>query len=95
MRYRAPTFRRRPENMTEPTRRPILHLKTVRQLPAAAPPQVAWRCKPCGALVDLNPALADKDEVRCPSCNALLGRAEQFRSDPPQLQRVRARMVGG
>ena len=80
--------------MTEPPRRPILHLKAPPpglKTPAAP---AAWRCKPCGAPVEVAVTLADEDEVRCPSCNALLGRASQFRSDPPQLQRVRARLIG-
>ncbi|WP_372781924.1 hypothetical protein [Phenylobacterium sp.] len=79
--------------MTEPPRRPILRLKTALAPKAAAP--LAWRCKPCGAAVEVAPALADEDEVRCPSCNAALGRAGQFRADPPQLQRIRARLAGG
>ena len=80
--------------MTEPPRRPILHLKTPPPSAKVAAPSVGWRCKPCGAPVEIAATLADEDEVRCPACNALLGRARQFRSDPPQLQRVRARLVG-
>jgi rubrerythrin len=79
-------------SMTEPTRRPILRLKN--PPPAAKTPR-AWRCKPCGAPVEIAATLADDGEVRCPACNALLGTAHQFRSDPPQLQRIRARLVGG
>jgi uncharacterized paraquat-inducible protein A len=81
--------------MTEPTRRPILHLKTPPPGSKTPSPTVGWRCKPCGAPVEVAAALDGQDEVRCPACNALLGRADQFRSDPPQLQRIRARMVGG
>ncbi|HEX3365001.1 hypothetical protein [Phenylobacterium sp.] len=80
--------------MTERPSRPILHLKAATASPVLAPPAAGWRCKPCGAVVDVNSGLADADEVRCPSCGALLGRAGQFRSDPPQLQRIRARRVG-
>jgi DNA-directed RNA polymerase subunit RPC12/RpoP len=84
--------------MTERPSRPILHLKAGTVSLAKAPPAAAaatgWRCKPCGAAVDIESSLADADEVRCPSCGALLGRAGQFRSDPPQLQRIRARPVG-
>ncbi len=81
--------------MTEPPRRrPILHLKAPPPGLKAPSAPSAWRCKPCGAPVEVAAALADEDDVRCPSCNALLGRASQFRSDPPQLQRVRARLVG-
>jgi DNA-directed RNA polymerase subunit RPC12/RpoP len=83
--------------MTERPSRTILHLKTPSPSAAKTPPVAAaagWRCKPCGAAVDLDSGLADADEVRCPSCRALLGRAGQFRSDPPQVQRIRARRVG-
>jgi hypothetical protein len=83
--------------MSERPSRPILHLKGARVItPTAAPaPAVAgWRCKPCGATANIEARLEDDDEVRCPACGALLGRAGQFRSDPPQLQRIRARRVG-
>jgi hypothetical protein len=78
--------------MTERPTRPILHLKAT---PAPAPkdPKSEWRCKPCGAVVEIDPNLADGDTVRCPACGAALGRAGQFRSDPPQMQRLRARQV--
>jgi len=80
------------QHMTERPTRPILHLKGA---PAPAPKAVSaeWRCKPCGAAVEIDPSLDDMDLVRCPGCGASLGRAGQFRSDPPQLQRVRARRV--
>jgi uncharacterized paraquat-inducible protein A len=80
--------------MTERPHRPILHLKAA-TAPAAktAPPAAGWRCKPCGAAVEIGPSLDEADDVRCPSCGAVLGRAGQFRSDPPQLQRLRARRV--
>jgi predicted RNA-binding Zn-ribbon protein involved in translation (DUF1610 family) len=83
--------------MTERPSRPILHLKAAPPSAAKAPAPVTaagWRCKPCGAAVDIEAGLDDADEVRCPACGALLGRAGQFRSDPPQLQRIRARRVG-
>ena len=51
-----------------------------------------WKCKPCGAALEIGADLADADAVRCPACNAKLGRAEQFRSDPPDAK-VRARRV--
>ena len=31
--------------------------------------------------------------MRCPACNARLGRAGDFRLDPPPLERLRARAV--
>lgn len=76
--------------MTDRPTRPILHLKTTVTL-APKEPKSEWRCKPCGSVVEIDPALADTDTVRCPACDAALGRAGQFRSDPPQIQRLRAR----
>jgi DNA-directed RNA polymerase subunit RPC12/RpoP len=84
--------------MADPPRRPTLRLKNPPPLPPtpaalapAAAPAVRWKCKPCGAGFDVSPSLGDADAVRCPSCNARLGRAEQFRGDPAQVQGVRAR----
>jgi hypothetical protein len=78
--------------MTDRPTRPILHLKaTPTPTPKDLKPE--WRCKPCGSVVDVDAALADIDTVRCPACGAALGRAGQFRSDPPQIQRLRARRV--
>ena len=79
--------------MTEPPRRPTLHLKNppLRVQPAAPP--VRWKCKPCGALLEVDLALADDAAVRCPSCNARLGRVEQFRGDPAEVRGVRARLA--
>ncbi|HEY1753039.1 MAG TPA: hypothetical protein VGG29_17400 [Caulobacteraceae bacterium] len=82
--------------------RPILRLKT--PPPAALtppgptpPPRAAgpqWKCKPCGAAFTPDPTLADSAPVRCPSCNAKLGKAGQFRGYHPG-ERVRARRVEG
>ena len=62
--------------------------------PPPPKPTFAWKCKPCGKGLDVAPELADDDAVRCPSCNARLGLARDFRSDPPNLEKVRARWVG-
>jgi DNA-directed RNA polymerase subunit RPC12/RpoP len=78
--------------MTERPPRPILHLKG-KTAPAPNAPQTSWRCKPCGAVVEIASDLADTDTIRCQACGASLGKAGQFRSDPPQLQRLRARQV--
>ncbi len=60
--------------------------------PPPPPPAVGdWKCKPCGARFDPSPDLADEDSVRCPSCNARLGLASDFRSDPPNVEKLRAR----
>ena len=82
-------------DMTDRPRRPLLHLKAGTAPAAKTPPPGKWRCKPCGGVVELDADLADEAEVRCGSCGAVLGRAGQFRSDPPQLQRIRARRIGG
>jgi hypothetical protein len=86
----------------EPRRRPILSLKNP---PKVAPPeafkpapqappavQFDWKCKPCGAGVLIDAALGDEVVVRCPSCNAKLGTAGDFRAEPPP-SKLRARPV--
>ena len=73
--------------------------KTVFVAPQAAPPPPPpapapvgdWKCKPCGTRFDPPPELADEDHVRCPSCNARLGLASDFRADPPNVAKLRAR----
>jgi DNA-directed RNA polymerase subunit RPC12/RpoP len=79
--------------MTEPTRRPILSLKNPPRVAAPPAPARRWKCKPCGAALEVPASLADEDAVRCPSCNARLGRAGQFRSEDPEQQKVRARLA--
>jgi DNA-directed RNA polymerase subunit RPC12/RpoP len=64
-----------------------------RRAPAPAKPEAQWRCKPCGKAFELPLELADDEAVRCPSCNARLGLAADFRANPPNLARVRARAV--
>jgi hypothetical protein len=60
--------------------------------PPPPPPAVGdWKCKPCGTRFDPAPELADEDSVRCPSCNARLGLASDFRADPPNVEKLRAR----
>ena len=81
----------------EPRARPAFKPRPQHVAPPAAPvvkPVHAWKCKPCGTGFDVGPELADDDAVRCPSCNARVGRAKDFRSDPPTLAKVRARQVG-
>lgn len=76
--------------MSEPPRRRILSLKRPPQATAKSEPRV-WRCKPCGALVEVAVDAAPESIVRCTTCNARLGRAELFLADPPG--RVRARLA--
>lgn len=58
---------------------------------APTPPPPQWKCRPCGAAFDPPSSLADDEHVRCPACNARLGLARDFRSDPPAVERLRAR----
>jgi hypothetical protein len=64
-----------------------------RPAPTPPPPAHAWKCKPCGTGFTPSPDLPDDESVRCPACNARLGRAADFRSDPPNLEKLRARPV--
>jgi DNA-directed RNA polymerase subunit RPC12/RpoP len=90
--------------VTRPTVREFTPAKSTRPPRLARPPRIepepkpkqnlfAWKCKPCGKGFDVAAELADEDSVRCPSCNARLGLARDFRSDPPNLDKVRARAV--
>lgn len=76
----------------------MLHLKSPPRALAPAPSPVKpspvkWKCKPCGELLEVGPTLPDEAVIRCPACNARLGRAAQFRSEEPQPPGVRARRV--
>lgn len=63
--------------------------------PPAPPPQTfAWKCKPCGTGFNVADDLADDVVIRCPSCNAKIGLAGDFRAAPPPA-RLRARPVKG
>lgn len=64
-----------------------------RPAPPPPPPQHDWKCKPCGTGFTPSPDLPDEESVRCPSCNARLGKAVDFRSDPPNLEKLRARQA--
>lgn len=85
--------------MEDKPRRAILSLKAAPKfklqpsLKALAIKDFEWRCKPCGALVKIDPEWADADFVRCPSCTAKLGRAADFRVATPEEAKVRARLV--
>ena len=58
-----------------------------------APPPATWKCRPCGSGFTPPEVAAETDAVRCPSCNAKLGLVRDFRGDPPNLDRLRARPV--
>lgn len=72
--------------------RPILSLKPRQsaESPAAEAPS-RWKCKPCGAGFEVAGDSAE-EHVRCPKCNARLGLTVDFLSDPPKIQRLRARV---
>lgn len=79
--------------MTDAPRRPILSLKNPPAPKAPQPPapkEQRWKCKPCGAAVVLTGAEPEDQVIRCPNCNAKLGLAGQFLSDPPS-PKIRAR----
>jgi hypothetical protein len=79
--------------MTEERRRPILRLKSP-PAPKPAPPVASrWKCKPCGTVVTVTGLEAADAVVRCTGCNAKLGVAGDFKSDPPELSRLRARPI--
>ena len=79
---------------SEPPRRKILSLKSGVAAPGGPPPPTGdFKCKPCGARFDPPAELADEDSVRCPSCNARLGLAADFRADPPRVEKLRARYL--
>ena len=71
--------------MSERPARPILRLKNPPKLPE--PPPAPWKCKPCGAALIPAEAADGEGSVRCPKCNARLGRLEDFRDSG----KVRAR----
>jgi DNA-directed RNA polymerase subunit RPC12/RpoP len=75
--------------MNVPSKRPTLSL---RGLPTRAVIR-KWRCKPCGAAVEVDASLANEERVRCPSCNASLGVAAAFRAGVPGSVQLRARVL--
>lgn len=63
------------------------------QKPPPPPPQVfGWKCKPCGQGFDPPTDAPEDQDVRCPSCNARVGKVGDFAMDPPP-NRLRARRV--
>jgi len=76
--------------MTEepPRKRAILSLKNPPK--PKVEPILRWKCKPCGGIVVLTGKEGPEEVIRCPACNARLGKAGQFLSDPPD-EKVRAR----
>lgn len=60
--------------------------------PPPPAPSFGWKCKPCGKGFDPPAEGPDDEVVRCPNCNARVGVAGDFRTDPPPA-RLRARPV--
>ena len=82
------------ERMVKPSARTTVFTPASQAVAPPPPPPAPvgdWKCKPCGARFDPPAELADEESVRCPSCNARLGLASDFRSDPPNLAKLRAR----
>ena len=80
----------------ERIQRPAGHKRVVVMTPEPPPPPPAvgdFKCKPCGTRFDPPAELADEDSVRCPSCNARLGLASDFRAVPPNVDKLRARYL--
>lgn len=70
--------------MSDAPRRPVLKLKNPPPKPSR------WKCKPCGAVVELTGREAPDETIRCPACNARLGVVADFRSPTAS---VRARRL--
>lgn len=77
--------------MTDGPRRPTLRLKNPPTPAPAVEAAIRWKCKPCGTPFELSPNRDGADVIRCPTCNARLGRADQFRGRSEPVQGVRAR----
>ena len=80
----------------ERIQRPAGRKRVVITAPEPPPPPPAtgdFKCKPCGTRFDPPTDLADEDSVRCASCNARLGLASDFRADPPNVDKLRARYL--
>ncbi len=81
-------------SLKNPPTRPLgpepVRAKAPEPAPAAPAVQYDWKCKPCGAGLNVADDLPDDETVRCPNCNARLGVAGDFRADPPPAK-LRAR----
>ena len=69
--------------------RPTLSLGT--RAAAPKPASRTWKCRPCGAPVEVAYGLADDEVIRCPNCNAKLGKAADFYAPTDTFARLRAR----
>ena len=55
-------------------------------------PSFGWKCKPCGQGFDPPTGAADEEIVRCPKCNAKIGKVGDFKQEPIPTK-LRARPV--
>ena len=81
------------ERLQRPASHKRVVLRAPEPAPAPPPPTGDFKCKPCGTRFDPPAELADDESVRCPSCNARLGLASDFRADPPNVDKLRARYL--
>ena len=79
--------------MTSSSSRPILRLKNPPNLPPMPPAPPSWKCKPCGTAFAPRAAANEDGDVRCPGCNARVGKLEDFTARPPNAEKVRARPI--
>lgn len=72
---------------------PLVSLRVSKITPPPAPePLFGWKCKPCGQGFDPAIGAPDDEIVRCPKCNARIGKVGDFKLDPVPTK-VRARPV--
>jgi DNA-directed RNA polymerase subunit RPC12/RpoP len=82
------------ERMVKTPGRTVFVTPQAAPAPPPTPPATGdWKCKPCGTRFDPPTDLPDEESVRCPSCNARLGLASDFRADPPNVDKLRARWL--
>ena len=75
--------------------KPLVSLRVAKKAPPPTPapePIFGWKCKPCGQGFDPPANAADDEVVRCPKCNARIGKVGDFKLDPIPAK-VRARPV--
>ncbi len=72
---------------------PLVSLRAAKSPPPPPPePVFGWKCKPCGQGFDPLIGASDDEAVRCPKCNARIGKVGDFKLDPIPAK-VRARPV--
>lgn len=87
--HAAEDARRTAEAQPAPER-PRRAILTLKNPPLRLLPPSRWKCKPCGAALEVAADRDPADTVRCPNCNARLGLAGDFQNEGA-TGRVRAR----